>query len=54
MTDMYDSKIDFSRWYYKNDPTHVFFYSSETFQWIQKHQEWRNLYITERIIVLEK
>jgi len=24
----------FSRWHYKNDPTHVCFYSIETFQWL--------------------
>ena len=27
MTDLYDEGIDFAKWYYKNDPTHVFFYS---------------------------
>ena len=35
MTDIYDEKIDFASWYYKNDPTHVFLYSKKTFEWIR-------------------
>lgn len=27
----------FSRWHYKNDPTHVCFYSSATFGWLAEH-----------------
>lgn len=27
----------FSRWHYKNDPTHVCFYSIKTFQWLATH-----------------
>lgn len=29
----------FSRWHYKNDPTHVCFFSIETFRWLAAH--WR-------------
>ena len=29
----------FSRWHYKNDPTHVCFFSVETFEWLAQH--WR-------------
>ncbi|MFT7860167.1 MAG: class I SAM-dependent methyltransferase [Sulfurimonas sp.] len=36
MTELYDDSIDFEKWYYKNDPTHVFFYTKETFEWIAK------------------
>ena len=35
MTDQYSEKIDFSTWYYKNDPTHVFFYHPRTLEWIK-------------------
>lgn len=42
MTDLYKSDIDFPKWYYKNDPTHVFFYSDEAFKWIQGHWKWKN------------
>jgi hypothetical protein len=27
----------FSRWHYKNDPTHVCFFSIETFRWLANH-----------------
>lgn len=36
MTNMYSPEIDFNAWYYKNDKTHVFFYSDEAFNWIQQ------------------
>lgn len=36
MTDIYDDSIDFASWYYKNDPTHVFFYTKESLEWIAK------------------
>lgn len=30
MTDLYSEEIDFKKWYYKDDPTHVFFYHQNT------------------------
>jgi len=36
MTDIYDASINFEKWYYKNDPTHVFIYQKETFLWIKE------------------
>lgn len=34
MTEFVPAKEKFSSWYYKNDPTHVSFYSKKTFEWI--------------------
>ena len=34
MTQLVKDQETFSRWYYKNDPTHVCFYSRSTFQWL--------------------
>lgn len=34
MTKRWIDKDAFSRWHYKNDPTHVCFYSDRTFEWI--------------------
>lgn len=34
MTRLYDDSIDFAGWHYKNDRTHVGFYSLETFGWL--------------------
>lgn len=35
MTLLYKDEIDFENWYYKNDPTHVFFYSEKTVDFIR-------------------
>lgn len=34
----------FSRWHYKNDPTHICFYSHETFEWLS---EWLKMGYTQ-------
>lgn len=35
-TSIYSDSIDFNKWYYKEDPTHVFFYSARTMHWIKE------------------
>lgn len=37
MTSIYHSGIDFKSWYYKDDPTHVFFYQKETIEYIHRN-----------------
>ncbi len=37
MTGIYEPRISFADWSYRYDPTHVCFYSHQTFTWIQKH-----------------
>ena len=34
MTKRVEERDAFSRWHYKNDPTHVCFFSTETFAWL--------------------
>jgi SAM-dependent methyltransferase len=34
-TDPFTSEIDFEKWYYKNDPTHVFFYHDASCRYIK-------------------
>lgn len=51
MTDPYHDAIDFQNWYYKNDPTHVFLYRNETFQWIQKEFNFKSVEIKGRLII---
>ena len=53
MTEVYDEGIDFASWYYKNDPTHVFFYSKETFEWIKQKFEFSSMKIEKRLVVFE-
>lgn len=52
MTEIYNEKIDFKKWYYKGDPTHIFFYQKETFEWIQKEYNFKKLMIEKRLIKL--
>lgn len=51
-TDVYTNDIDFPTWYYKNDPTHVFFYHPETLEWIRAKYQFDSLQRTDRLIIL--
>ncbi|HLE10133.1 MAG: hypothetical protein A2504_08225 [Bdellovibrionales bacterium RIFOXYD12_FULL_39_22] len=51
MTDIYNDNIDFKNWYYKNDPTHVAFYSTKTFSWIATALKMEIKYQDERTII---
>jgi len=51
MTDICDEKIDFASWYYKNDPTHVFLYTKETFEWIKKEFGFKSLKVERRLVI---
>ena len=50
MTDIYDESIDFHKWYYKNDPTHVFIYQKHTIHWIQQEFGFLNITIDGRLV----
>ncbi|WP_419764288.1 MAG: class I SAM-dependent methyltransferase [Arcobacter sp.] len=50
MTDIYDEKIDFDKWYYKNDPTHIFMYQRKTFEWIKGEFGFSRVEIEGRLI----
>ncbi|MGD9761484.1 MAG: class I SAM-dependent methyltransferase [Candidatus Izemoplasmatales bacterium] len=54
MTDPLRETTIFSNWYYKNDETHVFFYSLKTFQFIKEKFQFKELMINDRLIVLKK
>jgi len=54
MTQLYDEEIDFGRWYYRKDPTHVVFYSRRTFSWIQTYFGFSKLTFNgSRVILLQ-
>jgi len=53
MTDIYDESIDFSSWYYKNDPTHVFLYTKKTFDWIKVEFGFSDVVVKKRLIVFK-
>jgi len=50
MTDLYNEDIDFHKWYYKNDPTHVFMYQANTIHWLQQKYEFSDVKIDGRLI----
>lgn len=54
MTELHHPALDFKSWYYKNDFTHVAFYSQKTFDFIAKHFGFEILQIKERFLVLKK
>ena len=35
LTQPYPNQDEFDAWYYKNDPTHVCFFSHDTMQWLE-------------------
>lgn len=51
-TDPWTAEEDFSDWYYKNDETHVFFYSRATFEWIRDTYGFSELVMDQRVILL--
>ena len=50
MTDIYNESINFHKWYYKNDPTHVFIYHKKTVHWIKEEFGFLNVTIEGRLI----
>lgn len=54
MTLLYTDTIDFKTWHYRNDPTHIFIYRSETIAYIAKKKKFEILELTNRFIALKK
>ena len=54
MTEPLLDNTEFSKWYYKNDETHVFFYSLKTFEYIYKEFKFSNFTIDNRLVVFTK
>jgi len=52
MTEKHDKAGSFSDWYYIKDPTHVFFYSSQTFQYIGEKYNLKVREISDRVTLL--
>ncbi len=54
MTHLYDESINFDKWYYKNDFTHVFIYTSDTIELVAKEIGFSNYKIEDRLITFWK
>lgn len=53
MTHLYAKDIDFEKWYYKNDNTHVFFYQIKTLEQIKNKFDFSSLSIADRLIIFK-
>lgn len=53
MTDVFQEKINFNNWYYRNDETHVIFYHENTLKWIAKQLNFSKITIEKRLITFE-
>jgi SAM-dependent methyltransferase len=51
MTSIYNPEIDFAKWYYINDPTHVFFYQQKTLQYIGERLGYSSVEIHNNLII---
>ena len=54
MTMLYNDQIDFNKWKYRNDLTHVFIYRKETIEYIANEKKLQIDILTDRFIVLRK
>lgn len=54
MTALLTDDIDFDRWYYKDDPTHVAFHAPATIAWIARHHGLRAEILSPSVILLQK
>lgn len=51
MTEFFSESLDFQRWYYKNDPTHVFFYHADSLPLIQETFGFKTVRRDDRLAV---
>lgn len=54
MTKLVISLEAFKQWHYKNDPTHICFYSIVTFEWISRQSGWRLQVIDKDVVFFHK
>lgn len=54
MTHLYNSKINFNNWYYRNDKTHVFIFTLKTIEYIIKTYNLISINISDRLFILQK
>jgi 2-polyprenyl-3-methyl-5-hydroxy-6-metoxy-1,4-benzoquinol methylase len=54
MTKMVIDKDAFSRWHYKNDDTHIIFFSQTTFNWLAKKWNAKAHFYGNDIVILKK
>ncbi|RTE85948.1 MULTISPECIES: class I SAM-dependent methyltransferase [Gammaproteobacteria] len=54
MTMFWQQQKEFMQWSYKNDPTHICFYTPKTFHWIVNHWGYELVQTTHNLAVMRK
>ncbi len=54
MTKRVLSAEKFANWHYKNDPTHVSFFSVETFTWLAREYQLNVIFADRDIVLMQK
>ena len=54
MTSFFNDKLSFKNWYYRRDPTHVVFYSLQTFEFIASENKWECYFEKKNIVLMRK
>jgi hypothetical protein len=54
MTSILYQDIDFEKWYYRHDNTHVSFYTPKSLQYLQDHYKLKQLHLSENIVIWKK
>ena len=54
MTNLHHERLEFDKWYYKDDATHVCFFSKKTFEWIAKKWSAELQFKDKDIVILQK
>lgn len=54
MTHLFDDQEDFTTWYYRNDPTHVFIYTEKTMRYIASTYQLDLEVLSERLVIFKK
>jgi len=43
---------EFAKWYYQRDPTHIRFFSPETFRWLEGHKNFKITFLNDKDFVI--
>ena len=54
MTEMLEPEVDFTRWRYHREPTHVCFYKRETMNWIAERHTWKVEFPQKNVTLFQK
>lgn len=54
MTQFIPDDLDFSKWGYKNDPTHIVFYSKKTFEWLVSVMSLEIIFMQKNCVIFRR